>query len=82
MPNPNNKNKGISFKDYFKLVTAEIILAGFDGDEDTPSYIEVKEDYEKGLSPLECANEFVTNWKAIQESKNKSEHDTDNDKIY
>ena len=65
MSDNTNKNKGTNFEDYLKLVVAELVIAGFDGPENEPDEDEVRADYNKGLSPIKCANEFITNWRRI-----------------
>lgn len=74
----SNKNKGIAFDDYYRLVVAELIILGAEVNDEIgyPDEEEVKEDYENGKSHLICASEFFKNWKINHKiiSKKTNEH--------
>jgi hypothetical protein len=57
------KNKGIQFDDYIKLVVAELCIAGYNREEDYPDEDEVREDWQKDLTPRESAESFIKSWK-------------------
>jgi hypothetical protein len=60
-----NKNRGISFDDYIKLVVAELAIAGYSREEDYPSEDEVREDWQGDKTPKECADSFIAGWKSV-----------------
>ncbi len=78
------KNKGIQFDDYIKLVVAELCIAGYNREEDYPDEDEVREDWQNDKSVKECADSFIKGWSADgikpvteEEAKGGGENDSE-----